>query len=436
MNLLVLAALKMAHDRNEAAARRRRRFLEDSRRKKKNAPKKSGEYSYNGYSEKEYFSLVISEDEVLTAFFKALEQKGEEIDDKDAEVIRKVIEERLASQAKKVEKIESAFEELKMSGLEISKKDMGYYYQTTVGEKVLENGKSAFGNKGEYASTKKSFELEYKGISLAREWFIGDRKKVNPFAERYDSWERNNADIDEKIAAKELEIEKQERKLKYLPFKKEERERKIKELKEEVDKLRNEKARGEELKSKRDIFAEIKPEQKDILERYYDLVDECKKDGKDLDIEIEKYKQIRENSYHYEYSREKSAKDRNKWQRALDGLIEDGEVSEELLDAIDTILSEEMIGYEKYGEGKDSYQMQREGHSKEFVNLIGWYIETRREKIALKGLERREKAYDALKEEHKKLCELAGLVDKAEEIEEGLKPKKGVDDRGEHDEEK
>ena len=70
-----------------------------------------------------------------------------------------------------------------------------------------------------------------------------------------------------------------------------------------------------------------------------------------------------------------------------------------------------------------------------FLNLVEWYIETRREKIVEKALDRKEAAYKALKVEHEKLCEMAGLVDEAEKIEDSRDDKKGDGGHGEHDDE-
>lgn len=80
--------------------------------------------------------------------------------------------------------------------------------------------------------------------------------------------------------------------------------------------------------------------------------------------------------------------------------------------------------------------MQREGFSNTFTKLIGWYIESRREKITTKAVERREQAYLALGKEHKKLVELSGLVDEAKALEEAEdKKSKGVKGDEEHGEE-
>lgn len=435
MNLLVLAALKMAHDQNQASARRRRRAREEARRKQKAPKNSSSSYSSKEYDEAEYLNLVVTEDPILATFFKELEKKGEQIDALDAEEVRKVIEEKLKLQAERVEKIQKKFEEIKAAGLDVTSVDTYFAYRTTVGEKVLDAGTRAFGDKGEYANVKKSFELEYKGISLAKEWFKGDKKKENPFEIRYNRWAEEHKDLDSEIQATEEAIKVQERKVKYAIFGKDEKEEELENLKSKLERLRKDQAHGEDLREKRDTFAEITPEQKDLLEEYFDMVTECKEKGKDVDSDIEKYNQIKEVSYHYSYNRQKSEKERNKWQRALDGLIEDGEASEELLDAIDTIISEENIGYQRYSEGKDSYAMQREGYSERFTSLVAWYLETRRERIVTKALHRKEEAYKALTVEHKKLCEMAGLVDEAEKIEESLEDKKGDEGHGGHDDE-
>lgn len=435
MNLLVLAALKMAHDQNQASARRRRR-ARDEARKKKNAPNNSSSsYSSKEYDEAEYFNMVITEDPILATFFKELEKKGEQIDEKDAEEVRKVIEEKLKLQAERAEKIQKKFEEMKAAGLEVRAVDTYFGYRTTVGKKVLDAGSRALGNKGEYVNVKESFELEYKGISLAKEWFKGDKKKENPFEIRYNTWAEEHKELDIEIQATEEAIRVQERKVKFAIFGKEEKEEELESLKLKLERLRKEKVHGEELRGKMDTFAEITSKQKDLLEEYFDMVAECKEKGKEVDEDIEKYNQIKEVSYHYSYNRQKSEKERNKWQRALDGLIEDGEASEELLDAIDTIISEENIGYKKYSEGKDRYDMQREGYSERFTNLVAWYLETRRERIITKAIHRKEEAYKALTTEHKKLCEMAGLVDEAQKIEDSLRDKKGDEGHGEHDDE-
>ncbi len=435
MNVALLLALKMVHDQNQANARRRRRAREEARRKK-NAPKNnSSSYSSKEYDEAEYFNMVVTEDPVLATFFKELEKKGAQIDEIDAEEVRKVVEEKLKLQAERTEKIQKKFEEIKDSGLDLTVADTYFGYRTTVGEKVLYAGTRAFGDKGEYASVKKSFELEYKGISLAKEWFKGDKKKENPFEIRYNSWAEEHKDLETEIQTTEEAIRAQERKVKFAIFGKEEKEEELERLKLKLERLRKDQDYGEKLKCQMNTFAEITPKQKDLLEEYFDMVDECKEKGKEVDSEVEKYNQIKQVSYHYSYNRQKSEKERNKWQRALDGLIEDGEASEELLDAIDTIISEENIGYKKYSEGKDKYTMQREGYSERFTSLVAWYLETRRERIVTKAIHRKEEAYKALTTEHKKLCEMAGLVDEAQKIEDSLGDKKGDEGHGEHDDE-
>lgn len=435
MNVALLLALKMAHDQNQANARRRRRAREEARRKQNAPNKSSSSYSSKEYDEAEYLNMIITEDPVLVAFFKELEKKGAQIDEIDAEEVRKVVEEKLKIQAERVENIQKKFEEIKNSGLDLSATDTYFAYRTTVGEKVLDAGSRAFGDKGEYANVKKSFEIAYKGISLAKEWFKGDKKKENPFEIRYNKWREEHKELDSEIQSTEEAIKIQERKLKFAIFGKEEKADELERLKSKLESLRKEQAYGEELKGQMDTFAEITPKQKELLEEYFDMVDECKEKGKEVDSAIEKYNQIKEVSYHYSYSRQKSEAERNKWQRAMDSLIEEGEASEELLDAIDTIISEENIGYKKYSEGKDKYAMQREGYSERFINLVAWYLESRRENIVTKVLHRKEEAYKALTVEHKKLCEMAGLVDEAQKIEESLKDKKGDEAHGEHDDE-
>ena len=158
MNVALLLALKMAHDQNQANARRRRRAREEARRKEKAPNKSSSSYSSKEYDEAEYLNMIITEDPVLVAFFKELEKKGAQIDEIDAEEVRKVVEEKLKLQAERVEKIQKKFEEIKNSGLDLSSNDIYFAYRTTVGEKVLDAGSRAFGDKGEYANVKKSFE--------------------------------------------------------------------------------------------------------------------------------------------------------------------------------------------------------------------------------------------------------------------------------------
>ena len=117
--------------------------------------------------------------------------------------------------------------------------------------------------------------------------------------------------------------------------------------------------------------------------------------------------------------------------RLVGRMIAEGELSEELLDAVDTIVSEENIGYERYSEGLDEYELRYKGLSDDFKDAVGWFIETRREKIALKALHRKEAAYKALEVEHKKLCDAAGLVDRAEELEGKGLPEEGDEEYGE-----
>lgn len=435
MNLLMLAVLKKTiDDRNAAAARARRKRKNASEKNKKGsgAPYSSS-YNQNRYSELEHFYRVVADDPILAAFFQAIEKKGDEIDAKDAEEVRKRIEIGLKEQAERVDKLEATRKEIKDLGLDVSYiPNYGPYI--TVGEKVLESGNRAFGEKGEYAKVSKNFKLKYDGIILSEAWFRPENRDINPFDEIYENWCERNSDLDARIAEKKAEVKRQEKVVKYGLLKKYERQDELDKLRKELEKFESEKRDGEEIKRKKDAFAKITPEQKEKIHEYYQLVAECSEKGKEIDEDVREYNEIKRlNSgyYSYSYNKKASAEERNKWSRAVDELIAEGELSEELLDAVDTIISEENIGYEKYSDGYDSYQMSSKGYSEKYRGAISWFIKTRREKIALKALQRKENAYKALEVEHKKLCDAAGLVDRAEELEGKVLPEEGDGEYGE-----
>lgn len=434
MNLLMLALLKKSiDDRNAAAARaRNRKKRTEKGGKGKNSPYSGSSYNQNKYTEKQYFYKIVSDDPLLVAFFQAIEKKGAEIDVKDAEEIRKRVEVALKAQAERVEKIEEKKKELEKLGLG-TEYTVSYNSNITVGEKVLDSGRRAFWEKGEYANVSKSFGLEHEGMVLVREWFKPENREVNPFDNRYEEWLRKHSDLDNQIAEKSYEVTRQERRVKYGLFDKDEKELVLNKLQTELEELEAKRAHGEEIKRERYEFAKITPEQKEKIHEYYELVAECAEKGREIDQDIKAYIDVKgtERGYYGSYNRQQSAKGRNKWERAIEELIAEGELSEELLDAVDTIVSEENIGYERYSEGLDEYELRYKGLSDDFKDAVGWFIETRREKIALKALHRKEAAYKALEVEHKKLCDAAGLVDRAEELEGKGLPEEGDEEYGE-----
>ena len=434
MNLLMLALLKKSiDDRNAAAARaRNRKKRTEKGGKGKNSPYSGSSYNQNKYTEKQYFYKIVSDDPLLVAFFQAIEKKGAEIDVKDAEEIRKRVEVALKAQAERAEKIEEKKKELEELGL-VTEYTTSYNFNITIGEKVLDSGRRAFGEKGEYAKVSKSFGLEHEGMVLVREWFKPENREVNPFDNRYEEWLRKHSDLDNQIAEKSYKVTRQERRVKYGLFDKDEKELVLNKLQKELEELEAKRAHGEEIKRERYEFAKITPEQKEKIHEYYELVAECAEKGREIDQDIKAYIDVKgtERGYYGSYNRQQSAKGRNKWERAIEELITEGELSEELLDAVDTIVSEENIGYERYSEGLDEYELRYKGLSDDFKDAVGWFIDTRREKIALKALHRREAAYKALEVEHKKLCDAAGLVDRAEELEGKGLPEEGDEEYGE-----
>ena len=149
MNLLMLAVIKKAIDEQNRSHIRHRR-------KGAKAPEKRGTYSLPIYSENEFLTLVISEDPILKAFFKVIEEKGKEIDKQDAEKIKKEIETKLEEQAGRVDKINKIKDELEKLGVTLTS-DIRIDYGITVGKKVIKLKRERFAffdlkglNVGEY----------------------------------------------------------------------------------------------------------------------------------------------------------------------------------------------------------------------------------------------------------------------------------------------
>lgn len=428
MNLLMLGLIAKAAQEQNRGYRRR------SSRKREQSPKSSSSHSSTTYSEMEYLYGVIAEDPALREVFQAIAKKGEEIDDMDAEAIRKEVEAGLKAQAEKGKKIEEKIKELAELGVVLEVDKRPYNYDTVaMGVKVLDSEeRSAFENKGEYAYKDKLYPKVFEGLLLKKDLFTPENRDHNPFESSYMSWKERNPDIDEQIRKAEKEVEKWERKLQSNWGDDYKKEQKLKIARGNLYSLKDRKEQGETYRVQYEAFAKLTPEQKDKIVEYLELLEDAQKSGKDVEANVKKYNAIYERAYYYSDT-EKSIEERRKWPRAVEGLIEDGVLSEDLLDAVDSILSQEELGYEKYSEGLGYYSSANSGLHKKFRQVVDWYYGERKERILTKALQRKEAAYKALIDENKRLCEAAGLVDKAEELE-GQDPnnvKKGDEKNGE-----
>lgn len=424
MNLLMLALIKKAVDEQNRGYRR-------SRKKGKEAPQKHSSYSSTTYTENEFLTLVIAEDPVLKAVFQAIEEEGKEIDKKDAEEIRKDIAVKLEEQANRVKKMRTTLTELEGLGVKLT--DSYGMPSITVGKKVTECYERAYGEKGEYAKTTESFPVCFEGLNLQPEWFKEENRDINPFDREYKNKYETHHDIDEQIEALKKKVEKCERSLKFAVFGKYEKEDELRRAKDNLKYAEYKRENWVELKTKKETFDKLTPEQRVKLNEYFEILEEATTVSKEINVQSRDYDAIVGHYYSYSYygDRKRNALDRNKWQRSIDSLIERGELSEELLDAVDTLIAEEDIGYEKYYEGLKDYGYGSHGLTEDCASLIRWYLDTRKEKIALKALHRREESFKRLEAEHKKLVEAAGLVDKAEELEGQDPSKKGDEINGE-----
>lgn len=426
MNLLMLALIKKAVDEQNRSHRR-------PRKTGKNAPdKRNSSYSSTKYSENEFLTLVISEDPILKAFFKAIEEKGKEIDKQDAEGIRKEVAEKLEIQAGRVAKLKEIENELEKLGVVLTS-DSSRFNGITVGKKITETYEGAFGGKGEYAKSYEYFPTVFEGLELKPEWFTEENKDKNPFEKEYIYWYNTYGDIDKKIEDAEAKIAKCKRRAKFAVFGKDHKEYEVERAEKDLSSLLYDKKRGDEMKRKMDTFAKFTPEHKEKLKEYFEVLEETRNAGREIDVQAKNYDNISGHYYSYSYygDRRRCAVERNKWQRSIDALLAEGELSEELLDAVDSLLAEEDIGYKEYHEGLKDYGYGSHGISEDCANLINWYLNERKERIALKALKRKEAAYQVLEAEHKRLSEAAGLVDKAEELGDEEKGKKGDEKNGE-----
>lgn len=409
MNPLMFALVaKAIHDQNRGYHRR-------SSRKRKKSPEKKSSYYDKKYTEQEYLNQLIIDDPVLTAFFQAIEKKGDEIDRKDAESVRQEVENGLKEQEERADKIHKKQEELAALGVNLEKRERSYYYDgVIVGKKVTDTYKSAFGDKGEYSLEREEFPVIFDGLYLDRKWFTKENINTNPFEAEYTKWKEGYPDIDKRLEEEEAKLKRAERRLNHAIFGRDKKETEVYIAERCVEEFKGAKERGEKLKLQYDTFAKLTPEQRVKIGEYFELIEEAEKAGKAVGEKASEYDAIMGKGYS---NKAQSVEERRKWLRAVETLIEEGELSEELLDAVDSIIAQEEIGYEKYSEGVSSYDMSYKGFSGKFCEAVAWYYETRKEKIALKALQRKEAAYKALEEEHKRLCEAAGLVDKAEELE-------------------
>lgn len=387
MNLLLLAAMKKAIDnQNRSYSRGKSKTVSSGRSS-----------SYNKtYSEFEYTIGIIKDDPVLKNFFEIIVNEGKIIDEIDAEKVRKKTEERIRIQDKKVKKMELLKKEIRELGLEITEDKTYCYKNAIVAIPVSYNYESDIDDKLKYALTKISLGLEYNGTKLDESYFVPEKRDINPFEKYYNDWIDSNKNIDEKIQELEKEIEKLENKLgKKLIYKEEEKKDKLKKLKKEYSDLLYEKKRGEQLKRDKENFDKITPEQKEKIYEYYKLAEECIKAGREIELEKKIYCKIINNEGYY-YADKKFIEKRKKWQRTMKRLKERGEITEEMIDAVDTILSEEGLGYEKYSEGISEGEMGYKGFSENLTMVVECYLKERKENIYSKSAKRKKAAYKIL----------------------------------------
>ena len=151
------------------------------------------------------------------------------------------------------------------------------------------------------------------------------------------------------------------------------------------------------------IFNNLTEEQKKAISNYLETVNGCKIIGKDIREKIIES---------IDLGRGETDIKRDKWQRAFDKMIEDGAVSQDIIDDINSILSQE-IEEKQDGYDKGEYDYGLNDMGRGMARGVSWYIrEQERAHQEKTPLQQREEELSSLETEAKTISEAEALIDK------------------------
>lgn len=355
--------------------------------------------------EPEYIMNILKDEPVLAKFFDIMLEESKKIDNIDINNIERELQRKLKLQADRVKQIETLKEELRNTGIDINEfSKRGIYVGVAPDGKYLK----PIGKNGEYALQKRYFSLKYNETSLEEEWFKPENRENNPFEEGYNKWlekmnEENIVDIDKELKKLSKENHKWFRRCMGI-FGTELDSKRYDESYAKWKKLNDLKEEGENLKRDKENLDKMTVEQKEKIYEIFKITKECEVTGKEIDLEHQIYLAITKNTSNVTSKVEVDIK-RRKWSRVFKNLIEKRGITEDVLDNVDSILSEFGLGYTKYNvpykvyekdEDYDEEEISDKYDIEEYRVILG-YLEERKDKIVAKSNERKKVACDLLK---------------------------------------
>lgn len=348
------------------------------------------------YSFEEYMYYKIKNDPKLLSFFKLLGQYGKEIDKIDKEKVQEEFQKLCHLYEEKEKEVDERTSELEGIGITISTDIRTEEHCAPV---RVEEGRG-FGGVGEYSySSSKTFAIGFNGIKITSEMLSGKDKSI--YQEEYELWQKQNPDIDatESELAKKLEDKK--RRLKITVFNREKAKEEIAEMERELESVRRKISEGNAKKEKMNIFNNLTEDQKKAISNYLKVINSCETIGKYIREKI---------SESIDLGQGRTDTERDKWQRALDKMIEDGVVSQEIIDEVNSTISQEIEGkQDRYDIGAADYSMN---HIEPRMSKgVLWYI--RKQERVRQGktpLQQRERALSVLEKEARTISRAEALI--------------------------
>lgn len=259
-----------------------------------------------------------------------------------------------------------------------------------------------FGGTGKYSySREKVFYIGFNGIKITSEML--SEKGKNIYQEEYDLWEKENPDIDKIELNLMQKLEDKKRKLRITLFNRKNVKEEIADIEKELEDVRIKIRDGKVKKEKMHIFDNLTDEQKQVIGQYLESIESCEKIGKDF------WEKIIES---VKLNRGETETTREKWKRAFEKMVEDGAVSQETIDEVNSILTQEIEEkQDRYDQGVDDYNMYDMGQR--ISNAVSWYIKEREKNNQEKTpLQQKEEELVSLETEEKTIKEAELLIDK------------------------
>lgn len=370
----------------------------NSRKVVDNARQNSNSGGRPTYSFEEYMYYKVKDDPKLSSFFKVLGQYGQEIDKIDKEKVLEEFQGLCHLYEEKEKEVNERVSELEGTGMHISKE---IRTEETCAPVKVEDGRG-FAGVGEYSySNSRTFAIGFNGIKITSEMLSG--KNGNIYQQEYELWQKENPDIDKTEIDLAKRLEDKKRRLKITVFNREKAKEEIAEMEKELESVRTRISNGKTKKEKMNIFDNLTEEQKKAISNYLEAVNACKIIGKDISERITESINL---------GRGESDIKRDKWQRAFDKMIEDGAVSQDIIDDINTILSQEIEEkQEEYDKGEAAYRLNDMGRG--MANGVSWYIREQERTYQEKTLlQQKEEELSSLEAEEKTISEAEALIDR------------------------